>query len=82
MSNAQVWEICRKTDCHSVNVIYSLKCNMCNEKETYIGKTKGGNAKGFNIRINQQIFDCKTEVLTCKFRCHVYDCGVKNNCLE
>ena len=41
MSNDQVWEIPRETDCHSVNVIYHLKCKMCNKKETYIGKKIG-----------------------------------------
>ena len=39
MSNDQVWEIRREIDCYSVNVIYYLKCKMCNEKETYIEKT-------------------------------------------
>ena len=55
---------------------------MCNEKETYIGKTIGDNSKGFKVRINQHISDCKTRVSTCKFPRHVYDCGIKNNCLE
>ena len=54
MSNGQVWEIQREIDCHSVNIIYYLKCKMCNEKETYIGKTKGDNMKGFKVRINQK----------------------------
>ena len=39
MSNGQVWKIRREIDCHSVSVIYYVKCKMCNEKETYIGKT-------------------------------------------
>ena len=82
MSNRQVWEIRRETDCQSVNVIYYLKCKMCNEKETCIGKTKGDNTKGFKVRINQHISDCKTGDSTCKFPRHVYDCGIKNNCLE
>ena len=82
MSNGQVREIRREIDCHSVNVIYYLKCKMCNEKETYIGKTKGDNTKGFKVRINQHISDCKTGDSTCKFPRHVYDCGIKNNCLE
>ena len=60
MSNDQIWEIRRETDCHSVNVIYYLKCKMCNKKETYIGKTKGDNTKGFKVKINQPISDCKT----------------------
>ena len=33
-------------------------------------------------RINQHIFYCKTGVLTCKFPRHVYECVIKNNCLE
>ena len=82
MSNDQIWEIRRETDCHSVNVIYYLKCKMCNKKETYIGKTKEDNTKGFKVRINQYISDCKTGDSTCKFPRHVYDCGIKNNCLE
>ena len=82
MSNGQVWEIRREIDCHSVNVIYYLKCKMCKEKETYIGKTKGDNTKRFKVRINQHTSECKTGDSTCKFPCHVYDCGIKNNCLE
>ena len=82
MSNGQVWEIRREIDCHSVNVIYYLKCKMCNEKETYIGKTKGDNTKGFKVRINQHISDCTTGDSICNFLYHVYDCGIKNNCLE
>ena len=39
MSNGQIWEICREIECDSVNMIYYLKCKMCNKKETYIKKT-------------------------------------------
>ena len=46
MSNGQVWENLRAIDCHSVNVIYYLKSNMCDEKKTDIGKIIGGNTKG------------------------------------
>ena len=46
--------------CHSVNVIYYLKCKMRDEKKTYIGKTKGDNTKGLKVRINQHVSDCKT----------------------
>ena len=35
---------------------------MCNEKETYIGKTIRDNTKGSKVRINQHISDCKTGV--------------------
>ena len=31
---------------------YNLKCNMCDHKETYIGKTVGNNGVGFKDRIN------------------------------
>ena len=66
MLNHQVWEIRREIDCHSINVFYYLKCKMCNEKETNIGKTKGDNTKGFKVRINQHISDCKTRDSMCK----------------
>ena len=86
MSNRQVWERRRKIDYYSVNVVYYLKCKICNKKETYIAKTIVVNAKGFKSGkmkgTNQHIFYCKTGVLTCKFPRHVYDCGIKNNCLE
>ena len=59
-----------------------LKCKICNEKEAYIGKTIGDNARGFKVRINQHISDCKTEVSKCKFPHHVCDRGINNNCLE
>ena len=47
---------------------------MCNEKQTYIEKTIGDNTKGFKVRRNQHISDCKTGDSTCKFLLHVYDC--------
>ena len=40
---------------------------MCNEKETYTGKTKGDNKMGFKFRINQRISDYKTWDSTFKF---------------
>ena len=43
MSNGQIWEIRREIDYHSVNFIYYLESKICNEKETYIGKTTGAN---------------------------------------
>ena len=82
MSNGQVWKISRETDCHSVNVIYYLKCKMCNEKETYIRKTNEDNTKGFKVRTNEHISDCKTGDSTCKLPFHVYNWGIKNDRLE
>ena len=55
---------------------------MCNEKETYIGKTIAENMKGFKVRTNQQISDCKTGNSTCNLPRHVCVCGNKNNCLN
>ena len=48
----------------------------------YIWKAIGDKTKGFKVRINQHIADCKTGVSTCKFPRHGYDIGIKNNCLE
>ena len=60
-------------------IIWNVKCAT---KKKHTGKTIGDNTKGFKVRINQHISDCKTGVSTCKFPRHVYDCGIKNNCLE
>ena len=75
-NKCQVWEICIETDCHAVNVIYFPKCSMCSENVTYIGKRTGDNTKGLKVRLNQYISDSKTGVSTCKFPCHVCDCGI------
>ena len=53
MSNCQISGIHREIDFQSGNVINYLKCLMCNEKETYIGKTIGDNTKGFKVRVKQ-----------------------------
>ena len=45
-------------------------------------KTIGDNTKRFKVRINQHISECKTGVSTYEFPHHVYDCGIKNNCLQ
>ena len=66
----------------SQSIRYCLKCKICNEKETYIEKTIGDNTKRFKVRINQQFSDCNTRVSKCKLPRHVYDCDIKNNCLE
>ena len=55
---------------------------MCNKKETYSGRKIRDNKKGFKVRINQHISDCKTGVSICKSPRHVNDWGIKNNCLE
>ena len=82
MSNGQVCVIRREVECHSFSVIYSLECKMRNEKETYIEKTIEDTTKGLKVRISQHVSDCKAGISACKFPRHVYDCGIKNNCLQ
>ena len=83
MSNGQVWEIHRENDCHSVNVICYLKCKMSKmKKEHILVKTKGDNTQGIKVRINQHISNCNTVDTKCNFLRHVYNCGIKNSCLE
>ena len=76
------WELHSHVTCRDINVIYYLKCNMCDHKETYIGKTVGDNVAGFKSRINQHISDCRTDTSTCKFPINVYHCAMKNKCLK
>ena len=38
-------------------IIWNIK--FCNEKEAYIGKTIGNNTKGFKVRRNKHISNCK-----------------------
>ena len=81
MSNGEKWEIRSNINCHSRNVIYYLKCNMCNDATTYIGKTEGDINKGFKPRMNNHISESRTGKSYCNFPKHVYNCGIKNNCL-
>ena len=82
ISNGQVWEIHRETDCYSANVIYYLKCKMCNKKRNIYWENNRRQYEGFEVRINQHISECKTGVSTWKFPRHVNDCGIENSCLE
>ena len=52
MSNNLRWELRSDVTCRDINVIYNLKCNMCDHKERYNGKTVCDNAVGFKSRIN------------------------------
>ena len=72
-----IWDV----TCRDINKIYYLKCNLCDHKESYVGKTVG-DVVGFKIRISQHISDCRTGISTCKFPIHVYDCAMKNKCLK
>ena len=64
--------------CHSVNIIYYLKCKIC-----YLyWESKSRQHKRFKVRIYQHISCYKTGDSTCKFVRHVYNFSIKNNCLE
>ena len=52
MSNNLRWELRSHVTCRDIKVI-CLKFNMCDHKETYIGKTDGNNVVGFKSRISQ-----------------------------
>ena len=82
MSHKMTWELRSFVTCRDINVIYYLKCNMSDHKETYNGKTVGDNVVGFKSRINQHISDCGTGNFTCKFFILVYHCVMKNKCLK
>ena len=77
MSNNMRWELRSHVTCRDINVIYYLKCNMCDHKETYIGKTVGDNVVGFKNRISPNISDCRTGTSTCKFPIRISLCHEK-----
>ena len=54
---------CSRVICRDINVIYYLKCSICDHKETYIGKLVGKNVVGFIGRINQHISNLTIRVL-------------------
>ena len=82
MSNNMRWELQSNVACRSINIIYYLKCNKCQKKETYIGNSVGANIVGFKSRMNQHINDSRTRDSTCKFSINVYKFGRKNKCLN
>ena len=82
MCNNMRWELRSYVACRDINVIYYLKCNMCDNKKTYIGKMVGDNVVGFKNRFNQHSSDSKTSNSTRKFPIHVYPCAIKSKCLN
>ena len=54
------WEVHSHVTCRYINVIYYLKCNMYDHKETYIETTVDDNVGGFKSKINQPNSDCRT----------------------
>ena len=47
--------------------------------ETYIGKTIADHTRGFKKRMNNHISASRSEVSTCKFPIHVFNCSQINN---
>ena len=82
MSNNMRWELLSHVTCRDISLIYYLKCNMCDHKETYIRKTVGDNVVGLKSRTNQHISDCRTCYSTSKFPIHVHHCAMTNKCLK
>ena len=52
MSNNMRWELRSHVTCRDINEIYYLKCNICDHKETYTGKTVDNNVVGCKSKIN------------------------------
>ena len=77
-SSGEMWEIKCKITCNTKNVIYYLKCNMCNGEVTYTGKTK----TKLRQRTNNHISCCRSGKGTNIFDAHVFNCGTKNKSLE
>ena len=76
------WELCSHATCKEINVIYYLKCNMCDHKETYNWKKVGSNVVGSKSRFNQHVNDCRTGTSACKFPINVYHYAMKNKRLK
>ena len=75
-SNGYKWQIRSHIDCHSVNVLYYLKCLWCEDTTnpvTYTGKT-------FEIRarMNGHISSCKLGGSSDRFDNHVFECRQKH----
>ena len=76
-SNGKDWVIKSVITCNSTNVLYYLVCNMCNTA-SYVGKTW----QKLRGRTNDHISKCRNGNGKNKFDDHVYNCGIKNNCLK
>ena len=69
MSNGETWEVKCFANCNSLNVLYFLVCNFCQEV-TNIGKTDD-----CRERTNNHISGCRHGRTTDKFDNHVYACA-------
>ena len=56
---------------------------MCSKRARCIGQSIGDNIVGCKSGINQHIkLFSNRDVKSCKFPKHIYECGVKNKCLN
>ena len=78
IANGTIWNIKNHINCNTNNVIYYLKCQMCDGKTTYTGITK----LKLRMRMNNHITCCRNGSGTNIFDNHVFKCGTLNNCLK
>ena len=71
-SNGTVWNIRCHVTCHSLYVIYYLKCIHCNFNTSYTGKTNN-----CRLRMNNHISGCRTGNTSDLFDLHVFECKQK-----
>ena len=64
-----------KITCRSINMIYYLKCNLTDKKETYIGETVRDFNVGLKSQMKQHILEFRECDSTFKFSGHVFICG-------
>ena len=73
-SNGFEWVIRRHITCHSLNVLYYLKCLACDGSTTYTGKTNN-----LRFRMNGHISGCRLGNTTDIFDNHVFKCMKDHN---
>ena len=73
LTRAEFSSIREKIMCNSKNVLYFLKCSICN-LTTYTGKTNN-----FRLRMNNHISECRTGNTCDRFDIHVFNCRKINN---
>ena len=76
MSNGETWETKCFANCNSLNVLYFVVCNFCNEV-TNVGKTDD-----CRERTNNHISGCRHGRTTDKFDNHVFECAQKKGMIS
>ena len=76
-ANNTIWNIRSHITCHSKNIVYFLSCNLCEGNTNYIGQTTN-----LRNRMNNHISESRTEISSCIFPRHVFECGNRNKNLK